>query len=120
MHDHHHHTYGATEKGSVVLDIGGDTGALIIYTGRDCHGQEIEISPAGPDAADAKRTHAAVRERVVQDGVFYSAVITDLRAGPYTVWWDADTPAGSVTIVGGAVAEFAWPDRPAASGPATA
>lgn len=103
------HSTDASETGSVVLDIGGDTGALIVHTGREWHGREIEVSPT--DELRPARTHAAVRERRVQDGVFYSAVYPDLLAGSYTVWWDADTPAGVVTVVGGAVAEFAWPVR---------
>ncbi|MFG1802115.1 phospholipase [Micromonospora carbonacea] len=104
---HHHHAYGPTETGTVVLDLGGDTGALIIYTGRQLHGREIEISRV--DDADAPRTHVAVRERIVQDGTFHSAVYPDLAAGLYTVWWDEGTPAGTVTVTGGTVAEFTWP-----------
>ncbi|MGS2614360.1 phospholipase [Micromonospora sp. LZ34] len=100
------HAYGPSETGSVVLDLGGDTGALIIYTGRDLHGREIEIS-----RADAPRTHSAVRERRVRDGTFHSAVYPDLPLGLYTVWWDDRTPAGAVTVSGGSVAEFVWPTR---------
>lgn len=100
------HAYGPSETGSVVLDLGGDTGALIIYTGRDLHGREIEIS-----RADTPRTHSAVRERRVRDGTFHSAVYPDLPAGLYTVWWDDRTPAGAVTVSGGSVAEFVWPTR---------
>lgn len=98
------HSYGPTERGSVVLNLGGDTGALIIYTGQDLRGREIEISRDG-----ASRTHSAVRERRVQDGTFHSAVYPDLPAGRYTVWWDDGTPAGSVDVPGGAIAEFVWP-----------
>lgn len=108
------HAYGPSETGSVVLDLGGDTGALIIYTGRDLHGREIEISRTADPAAgadDAPRTHSAVRERRVRDGTFHSAVYPDLPAGLYTVWWDDRTPAGAVTVSGGSVAEFVWPTR---------
>ncbi|WP_422738397.1 phospholipase [Micromonospora sp. WMMD729] len=100
----HEHTYGPSETGSVVLDLGGDTGALIIYTGRDLHGREIEISRDGE-----RRVHSAVRERRVRDGSFHSAVYPDLAAGIYTVWWDANTSAGTVSVHGGGIAEFAWP-----------
>lgn len=103
----HNHTYEASETGSVMLNVGGDKGALIIYAGQECLGQEIEIGPLDP--ADGPRTHVAVRERRVRDGVFFSAVYPDLRAGTYAVWWDSTTPAGEVTILGGAVVEFAWP-----------
>ncbi|MEV1332299.1 phospholipase [Micromonospora costi] len=94
-----------------MLELGGDTGALIIHTGPDLHGREIEISPVG-----GPRTHAAVRERRVRDRTFHSAVYPDLPAAVYTVWWDERTPAGSVRVAGGAVVEFVWPTS-ARSGP---
>ncbi|MGW3806298.1 phospholipase [Micromonospora sp. NPDC005113] len=100
----HEHAYGPSETGSVVLDLGGETGALIIHTGRDLHGREIEIS-----RAEDRRTHSAVRERRVRDGSFHSAVYPDLPAGIYTVWWDESAPVGTVTVHGGVIAEFVWP-----------
>ncbi|WP_341719104.1 phospholipase [Micromonospora sp. FIMYZ51] len=103
----HSHVYGPTGSGAVLLNLGGDTGALIIHTGRQLLGREIEVSRA--DQEDQSRTHAAVRERQVRDGTFHSAVYPDLPAGRYTVWWDDDTPAGTVTVAGGFVAEFVWP-----------
>ncbi|WP_326551527.1 phospholipase [Micromonospora sp. NBC_01813] len=109
----HEHSLAPSETASVVLDIGGDMGALIIYTGQEFHGREIEVSriPDEDQADPAPRTHAAVRERQVHDGVFFSAVITDLRAGSYTVWREGDVPAGQVRITGGAVTEFVWPQH---------
>ena len=38
---HHNHTFGPSEIASVVLDIGADAGALIIFTGPDILGSEI-------------------------------------------------------------------------------
>ncbi|MEV0426644.1 phospholipase [Micromonospora sp. NPDC050495] len=105
MHQHQH-TLGPSERGSVVLELGGDCGALVVYTGPDLHGREIEISPAG---RDGPRTHSAVRARHVRDGVFHSAVYPGLPADVYTVWWDDRTPAGAISVTGGAVAEFVWP-----------
>ncbi|MEU4714413.1 phospholipase [Micromonospora purpureochromogenes] len=106
MHGHDHR-YGPTESGTVLLDLGAETGALIVHTGRRLHGREIEISRA--DQPGGPRTHSAVRERVVRDGVFHSAVYPDLPAGLYTVWWDERTPAGAISVTGGTVAEFVWP-----------
>ncbi|MEV0805172.1 phospholipase [Micromonospora sp. NPDC050200] len=76
-------------------------------TGRDRYGREIEISRA--DRAGGARTHSAVRERVVRDGVLHSAGYPDLPARLCTVWWDERTPAGAVRVAGGAVVEFVWP-----------
>ncbi|MEW2329612.1 phospholipase [Micromonospora chersina] len=100
------HALGPSRSGSVVLDLGGESGALIIHTGRNLRGREIEISRAG---RDGPRTHSAVRERHVRDGVVHSAVYPDLAAGLYTVWWDDRTPAGAISVTGGAIAEFVWP-----------
>ncbi|MFC4148258.1 phospholipase [Micromonospora mangrovi] len=111
MHEHQH-SYGPTGSGTVVLNVGGNSGALIIYTGRDLHGREIEIS-----REEEPRTHSAVRERHVRDGVFHSAVYPELEAGLYTVWWDDRTPAGAISVTGGAIAEFVWPtSAPAGAG----
>ncbi|MFF5176034.1 phospholipase [Micromonospora sp. NPDC000089] len=108
-HHDHAHRYGPTGSGTVMLNLGGDIGALVIHTGPEQHGREIEISPV--DRGAGPRTHAAVRERIVRAGTFHSAVFPDLPAGRYTVWWDENTPAGAIWITGGAVAEFAWPSR---------
>lgn len=95
----------------VVRDLGGEMGALIIYTGQDHCGQDIEISPVN-QAAETSRTRAEVREWRVRDAVFFSAVYPDLCAGAYQVWWDGTTPAGQIVIRGGSVTEFAWPAHP--------
>ncbi len=107
MHTDHHHATGASPTGSVVLDIGGDIGALVLYVPAAEIGREIEVGPV----AGGRRTHAAVRERHVEGGHVYCVVIPGLRAGDYTVWADETTPAGSVTITGGTVTELDWSSR---------
>jgi hypothetical protein len=100
------HNLGPSGTGTVLLDIGGDTGALIIHTGPEWHRWEIEISPVGVPAE--ARTHAAVRERHLPRGVLHCAVYDGLPAGEYVIWRDATTPAGTVTIGGATVTEFHW------------
>jgi hypothetical protein len=98
---------------NLLLDIGGGTGALIIHTAAHRDQAEIEISPAGAAVA---RTHNVVRRREAAGGVSYAAVFPSVAAGDYVVWRDDDTPAGTVTVRGGAVASFrfdqALPERP--------
>lgn len=91
--------------GSVVLDIGPEAGALIIYTGSELHGREIEVSRSD---IDEPKVHTDVLLRLVNGRSVYAAVFAELRPGPYTVWGSPGRPAGAVTIVGGEVAEVDW------------
>ena len=107
VHDHPHAALPApSREGSVVLEIGGDLGALIIHTGEAQDGLEIEVSPC--DDAAAPRTHAAVRPRHLAGRTVYCAVISPLTSGEYTVWRDADTPEATVRVPAAGVAEHRW------------
>jgi hypothetical protein len=88
---------------NLLLDIGADTGALVIRAtpGRDQ--AEIEISPV---AAIASRSHNVVRARRTGSGVQYAAVFPKLPAGDYVIWRDAGTVAATVIIRGGQVTTF--------------
>jgi hypothetical protein len=90
-------------QAAVVLDIGGDVGALVLYTGAEDDEAEIDISP-GTDPA-ARRTHNQVHPRRAPAGVVYSAVYPALAAGEYTLWRDEHTPEATITIRGGQVTE---------------
>jgi hypothetical protein len=95
--------------GTVVLDIGGNTGALVIVTGPEWHGKEIEISPRDADERDqSARTHVAVRERHVADGTRYTAVFPALPAGAYVIWRSPTEQAGTVVVAGATVTEIEW------------
>ncbi len=97
---------GPSYDGTVMLDIGGDIGALIINTSAELHLAEIEVSPVGQE--HAHRTHVAVRERRGPSGVRYAAIYPSLREGVYTVWGDNGEPADTARIVGGEVAQLDW------------
>jgi hypothetical protein len=88
---------------NLILDIGADTGALIIHAAVDRDQAEVEISPAGSEQA---RAHNIVRRREAVSGAVYAAVFPALAAGDYIVWRDAATPAGTVVVQGGRVASF--------------
>ena len=88
---------------SLLLDIGGDTGALVISAAADRDQGEVEISPAG----SGPRTHNVVRRRTVPGGgAVYAAVFPALSEGSYDVWRDAVTMAGTAVVRGGEVASF--------------
>jgi hypothetical protein len=102
-------TTGASE-GPVVLDIGGDIGALVVRTSDDLEGVEIEIRclPEG-----WKGTHVAVRARPAPGPAVYAAVFAQLREGSYEL---RQRPAlrsehvHHVDVLGGKVVETTWPD----------
>jgi hypothetical protein len=96
----------------VVLDIGDDLGALIVYTEAELHGSEIEISP---DGHDASRSHKDVLERGVGDRAAFTAVFDRLPEGRYTLWSGGIARARGVTVTGGAIAELDWTDVALAS-----
>lgn len=98
-----HHNHGPSAVASVLLDVGGSIGALILEAGPAELGREIEISPAdgGP------RTHSMVRMRLT-DPPRYDAVYPDLHEGRYILWRDETTPAAEITIAGGAITRHAW------------
>ena len=103
----HVHLDGPSYPGSLVLELGPDVGALVIYTGADQLGREIEISPVG--APPRQRTHAAVRERRTNGRVRYGALYPNLPANHYIIWQDTMTAIGMVRVPGAAIAEFVWP-----------
>jgi ABC-type Zn2+ transport system substrate-binding protein/surface adhesin len=122
-----------SSAGSVVLELGDTVGVLVIEAAVELNGREIEISPVDgtqhhdhardhdhthdhdhdhdqDHEARARRTHSMVRERGTAAGTSYAAVYPGLAVGTYTVWRDPDTPVGTVTIDGGRVTRYRWPD----------
>jgi hypothetical protein len=93
------HSLPPSWDGSVVLEIGGDVGALMLRTPPALNGVEIDLDP---DDATLPHTHSAVRERQLVNGVSYAAVYPNLKAGLYTV----EGSGQRVLIHGGRVTEI--------------
>ena len=89
----------------VVLELGGDIGALIVYTGPELHGSEIEISRLDDDD---RRSHKDVLERSIDGRPTYAAVFDLLSQGSYTLWVDDSPRARDVAVEAGHVAELDW------------
>lgn len=115
----------------VVLDIGGDIGALIVSAPAHLAGAEIEICPTGtrdqmPDEGEgwwhgtwrshghsserahphdhdhgAAWPHVAVLGRPTAMGTRYSAVYPGLRTGSYDLWLRPDGPTAVTVAVRG-------------------
>ena len=112
-HDHHmaaHRPHDHTaahrpHREPVVLEIGGELGALVVYTDPALLHREIEISPAGEDAS---RSHKDVLERVVGARSVYAAVFDRLPGGTYSLWHGGNVQTRGVEVAAGSVAELRW------------
>ncbi|MGX7680949.1 hypothetical protein ACSMXN_18845 [Jatrophihabitans sp. DSM 45814] len=109
-------------QGSVLLDIGGDIGALVVTMPAELEGHEIEIRPLTkafvdrhihhdhPHTEHAHLVHVGVLGRPANGNVHYSAVFAELREGVYELYL---RPAGAVQLTvrvkGGQVTEAVWP-----------
>ena len=98
---HDHSTDARPEQ--VMLDLGPGVGALVLHTGADLHGVEIEISPAGHDE---ERSHKQVHERPVAGRPLYGAVFDSLPEGEYTLWLDDQPLRRDVAVAGEAVTDL--------------
>ncbi len=102
MTEHHHE---ADFERGVMVDVGPGAGALVIYTGDELRGQEIEISPKG---SDSSRVHTDVLRRKTAAGYVCAAVFGSLAEGEYRLWHDTLAGPAPVRIVGGQVTEIDW------------
>jgi hypothetical protein len=102
MHDH---TLDPSYSGTVIADIGDDIGALVLYTGPDQCGVEIEIEPVDHPG---HRRHVAVRERRLATGTTFAAFYPALVAGEYALHVPSPDGPRRVTIEGGGITEVAW------------
>jgi len=99
---HHHHA----GEGPVVLDVGGDVGALVLLAGPELDQAEIEISAVGQARTGQ---HVAVHPRRVGNRVVHAAVYPALVGGSYELWDAAGQAALTVRIEGGRITQAHWP-----------
>jgi len=105
----HRHENPHAGQGSVLLDIGGDVGALVVTMPSSMLGAEIEVVTE-LDSAGHHRPHVAVVPRPLGDGIVPSLVFPALVEGSYAL-----VPKGTddvhllVDVHGGEVTSAAWP-----------
>jgi hypothetical protein len=109
-------------QGAVMLDIGGDVGALVVTMPSSMVGAEVEIAPTGqvrhehPHGHDhghghGHRPHVAVVDRPVAAGSQPSLVFPELVEGSYELFdKGADHVLLTAEITGGQVTFSEWPD----------
>jgi len=102
MHESHD---TETIHGFIMLDIGQDAGALVIYTPAAMRGVEIEISPAGDDTA---RRHVDILERKINERSVCAAVFPSLSPGTYSIWRPGRSTPEHVTVAADQVTEVDW------------
>jgi hypothetical protein len=100
-------------QGPVLLDIGDDVGALVVFAPAALAGQEIEIRTRATALAHEEPgppQHVSVLPRHGADRTRYAAVFGAIPAGEYEL---ALRPAGPVqlvlTVPGSQVTEVNWP-----------
>ena len=117
-------------QGPVVVDIGGDVGALVVVMPDDTIDLEVEIVPTGTahqhdhghdhdhhesghhhDHAGVHPPHVAVVPRPVPSGgTVASLVFGALTAGTYDLYLRPSGPVQlTAEVVGGTVTEARWP-----------
>ena len=103
--------------GPVVLDIGGDIGALIVTMPADLAGAEVEARPVAGAAfatyaahPGSHLPHVAVLARPGSP-VRHTAVFAELQDGEYQLYLRPDLPVRLTAVVhGGQVSTASWPD----------
>ena len=116
-HDHHgHHAYGhddlahshvspaeaAPRGGPVLVDIGGDVGALIVYLDDALEATELPIESLDDPSLEM---HTGVWRRPIGDRSVVVAVYPALLEGRYCINAPG-TPSRELTVRGGAVTEL--------------
>jgi len=96
-------------QGSVLLDIGGEVGALVVTMPAAMEGVEVELDRAS-SGGHGHRPHVAVVNRPVADGQVPSLVFPELVEGSYGLCLKGSTDVRLVVDVrGGEVATAEWP-----------
>ncbi len=115
-------------QGSVLLDIGGDVGALVVTMPSSMVDVEVEIRPVSTEGSPQHaedghhhhphgehghhhHPHVAVVERPVGDAVVPSLVFPELVEGSYELYVkETDDVRLTVDVTGGVVTDAVWPD----------
>jgi hypothetical protein len=104
-------------QGAVLLDIGGDVGALVVSMPASLVGTEVEIRRlrrSGRPGDAEHLSHVAVVDRPVGRGYQPSLVFAALDDGGYELFEKGrpEDVALRVDVMGGEVSAVAWPDSP--------
>ena len=96
--EHAEPTLPPSHTGTVLLDIGGDVGALVVHCTAALDGDEIDLYVAGDEHP---LMHSAVRRREVGGATRYAAVYSSVPKGRYRL----EGIAMTIDVAGGTVTE---------------
>jgi hypothetical protein len=100
-------------QGAVLLDIGGDIGALVVAMPDALVGREVELRPVGRAVSEGEHLpHVSVLNRP-RDGrdapTVATAVFPSLEQGVYALYMRPDGPVRlTAPVVGGEVTHATW------------
>lgn len=87
---------------SALLDIGGDVGAVVVYSSSRPPSGELQMQPAGTPSG---RFHTGVHRHVLTGGPVFVALFPQVVEGTYDVLDERGSPCARVVVRGGAVTE---------------
>lgn len=102
-HPHARESYAHVQGGPIVLDIGGDVGALVATMDDDTIGTELHLRSEERPLTDV---HTGVWRRGSGAAAVTAAVFAELLAGAYWVLDEAGNQTHRVDIRGGALASI--------------
>ena len=100
----------AGKGSSVLLDIGGDVGALVVEMPAALEGEEIELRGLPHHIGHGHLPHVGVVPRAAPDGeIIHSAVFFEVAQGSYELYVRPSGPVQlTVEVTGGAVTHAKW------------
>ena len=107
--EHSHEDNSHAGQGMVVLDIGGDVGALVVTMPESMLGEEVEVL-TGQEEPGHHRPHVAVVPRPVPGGAVPSLVFSELVEG--ATRWSRRAPTTSTCAWTCAGERSPWPPGP--------
>jgi hypothetical protein len=87
--------------GPAVLDIGGDTGAIVVYADELLDGEEVEVVSS---REPGRVSHNVVRKRWAGSRDVHAAVFPAVEAGEYTILEKDGVSSRAFVVRGGSVA----------------
>jgi hypothetical protein len=95
---------GSGPPDALVLDIGGDTGALVVHAPEAWIGVELDVTRVGEPRSHHR--HLMIRRLRAVGGDVVAGVLPQLAGGSYTVWGPDGASLAVVSVEGGRVAEL--------------